>query len=331
MDRIARVLLGGGVDEACVSGMERSLFAVVDNPLKQLSSFFLCIVLSAVVATGGVAASSPAIIIGAMIIAPLMMPILGTSFAVTRGRPRQALKALAVAASGALVVVLVACLVTALLPAGVPLTGNVEVESRVAPRVVDLVVAVASGLVGALAVARDDIGETLPGVAVAVSIVPPLCVVGAALTQGALAMAGGALLLFFVNFFSIQLAGNLAFFLMGFGRRDRAGAVARRVWYATAIVGTLLVAAPLAATSERVVQGASNEHAANAAVRQWLDGSGYESVNVKAADDDVTVEIAGSGSAPSAEDLATLLHERGVDVDEARVMVVHETRAAVGT
>lgn len=331
MDRIARVLLGGSVDEAYVAGMERSLFAVVDDPLKQLSAFFLCIVLSAVVATGGVAASSPAIIIGAMIIAPLMMPIMGTSFAVTRGRPRQALRALAVAAGGALVVVLVACLVTALLPAGVPLAGNVEATSRTAPRLVDLVVAVASGFVGALAAARDDVGETLPGVAVAVSIVPPLCVAGAALVQGALAMAGGALLLFFVNFFSIQLAGNLAFFLMGFGRRDRAGAVARRLWYATAIAGTLLVALPLAATSERIAQGASDERAANAAVRQWLDGSGYESLSVKTADDDVTVEIAGAGPAPSAEDLAALLRDGGVEVGEARVIVAHEVRAPVGS
>lgn len=329
MDRIARILLGGSVDEAYVAGMERSLFAVVDNPLKQLSSFFLCIVLSAIVATGGVAAASPAIIIGAMIIAPLMMPIMGTSFAVTHGRPRQALKALAVAAGGAFVVVLVACLVTAILPAGVPLTGNVEVESRVAPRVVDLVVAVASGLVGALAVARDDIGETLPGVAVAVSIVPPLCVAGTALSQGAFAMAGGALLLFFVNFFSIQLAGNLAFFLMGFGRRSRAGAVARRLWYATAIVGTLLVAAPLAATSESIVQSASNEQVVNEVVRHWLDGSGYESVHVKAADDDVTVEIAGAGPVPSTSDLAALLREGGVDAGEVRVRVVHEVRVPV--
>lgn len=303
MNGIARVLSGGSVDEAYLARMERSVFAVVDDPLKQLSSFFLCIVLSPVVATGGIAAASPAIIIGAMIIAPLMMPIVGTSFAVTRGRPRQAFRALAVAAGGALAVVAVACLVTALLPAGVPLAGNPEVASRVEPRVVDLVVAVASGFVGALAVA---------------------------LTQGALAMAGGALLLFFVNFFSIQLAGNLAFFLMGFGRRDRAGAVARRVWYATALVGTLLVLAPLAATSNRLVQSASDEHAAKAAVAQWLDGSGYEAVDVKTADDDVAVEIAGAGPEPSADDLAARLRDAHVEVDEARVVVLHEDRAAVG-
>ncbi|RDB63095.1 DUF389 domain-containing protein [Gordonibacter sp. 28C] len=329
MGRIARVLLGGRVDEAYIAGMERSLFAVIDDPLKQLSSFFLCIVLSAVVATGGVAAASPAIIIGAMIIAPLMMPIMGTSFAIARGRPRQALKALAVAAGGALVVVAVACLVTALLPAGVPLSGNPEVTSRTEPRVVDLVVAVASGFVGALAAARDDIGEALPGVAVAVSIVPPLCVAGAALTQGALAMAAGALLLFLVNFFSIQLAGNLAFFLMGFGRCGREGAAARRLWYATAVVGTLLVMAPLVASSNRIVQSATDEHAANAAVRQWLEGSGYEAVSVKTSEDGVTVEIAGTGPSPSVDDLASLLRDGRVEVGEARAMVVHEDRAPV--
>ena len=189
MDRIARVLLGGSVDEAYVAGMERSLFAVVDDPLKQLSAFFLCIVLSAVVATGGVAASSPAIIIGAMIIAPLMMPIMGTSFAVTRGRPRQALRALAVAAGGAFVVVLVACLVTALLPAGVPLAGNVEATSRTAPA------RGPRGGRGVISWARSRRHATTSArrcrAAVAVSTVPPLCVAEPRSVQGALAMAGG--------------------------------------------------------------------------------------------------------------------------------------------
>ena len=219
------------------------------------------------------------------------------------------------AAGGAFIVVLVACLVTALLPAGVPLAGNVEATSRTAPRLVDLVVAVASGFVGALAAARDDVGETLPGVAVAVSIVPPLCV---AEPRSCRALAGraGRCCCSSSTSSPFQLAGNLAFFLMGFGRRDRAGAVARRLWYATAIAGTLLVALPLAATSERIAQGASDERAANAAVRQWLDGSGYESLSVKTADDGVTVEIAGAGPAPSAEDLAALLRDGGVEVGE---------------
>lgn len=329
MDRIARILAGGSIDEAIVAVKEQSMFVATDDPVKRYSSFFICIVLSAVIATGGIAAESTAIVIGAMLIAPLMAPIVGTSFAIVTGRPKKAAKTLAVALAGALAVIATAYVVAALVPTGVALAGNPEVEARTAPRVVDLVVAVASGFVGALAMARDDIAEAVPGVAVAVSIVPPLCVVGAALFAGDLAAASGALLLFTVNFVAIQLAGNAAFFLMGFGRRrtSEAGARVRRIWYATAIAGTLLLAAPLAASSNELVQNAEDERSMRAAVRTWLDGTGYEAVSVKIGESGATVQIAGAGTYPSADKLEMLMAERGVHAERARILVMREYEA----
>lgn len=329
MDRIARILAGGSIDEAIVAVKEQSMFVSTDDPVKRYSSFFICIVLSAVIATGGIAAESTAIVIGAMLIAPLMAPIVGTSFAIVTGRPKKAAKTLLVALAGALAVIGTAYVVAALVPTGVALTGNPEVEARTAPRVVDLVVAVASGFVGALAMARDDIAEAVPGVAVAVSIVPPLCVVGAALFAGDLAAASGALLLFLVNFAAIQLAGNAAFFLMGFGRRrtSEAGVRVRRIWYATAIAGTLLLAAPLMASSNELVQGAADERSMKEAVRTWLDGTGYEAVSVKMGENGATVQIAGAGTYPSANELAKLMDERDVHAQRARILVMSEYEA----
>lgn len=326
MDRIARILAGGSIDEAIVAVKEQSMFVSTDDPMKRYSSFFICIVLSAVIATGGIAAESTAIVIGAMLIAPLMAPIVGTSFAIVTGRPGKAAKTLLVALAGALAVVGTAYVVAALVPTGVSFAGNPEVESRTAPRVVDLVVAVASGFVGALAMARDDVAEAVPGVAVSVSIVPPLCVVGAALFAGEQAAAGGALLLFTVNFVAIQLAGNVAFFLMGFGRRrtSPAGARVRRLWYATAIAGTLLLAAPLAASSNELIQSAEDERNMKTAVRAWLDGTDYEATSVKVGDDGATVRIAGSGAYPSAQRLAALMDRYGVHVDQADILVLRE-------
>lgn len=329
MDRIARILAGGSIDEAIVAVKEQSMFVSTDDPVKRYSSFFICIVLSAVIATGGIAAESTAIVIGAMLIAPLMAPIVGTSFAIVTGRPKKAAKTLLVALAGALAVIATAYVVAALVPTGVALAGNPEVEARTAPRVVDLVVAVASGFVGALAMARDDIAEAVPGVAVAVSIVPPLCVVGAALFASDLAAAGGALLLFLVNFAAIQLAGNAAFFLMGFGRRrtSEAGARVRRIWYATAIAGTLLLAAPLMASSNELVRNAADEQSMKAAVRTWLDGTGYEAVSVKIGESGATVQIAGAGAYPSADELTALMAERGVHAERARILVMREYEA----
>ncbi|WP_139653278.1 TIGR00341 family protein [Raoultibacter phocaeensis] len=326
MGRIARVLKGGHISEESILQTERSTFIVIDEPLKQYSSFFLCIVLSAIIATGGIAAESTAIVIGAMLIAPLMSPMIGTSLAITEGKPKKALKTLLIAFAGAAVVVGVAFLVTALVPAGVQITSNAEVTSRTSPRAVDLVVAIASGFVGAMAVARDDIADAIPGVAIAVSIVPPLCVVGAALYEGYMGAAAGALLLFIVNFFAIQLSGNLAFFAMGFGKRrsSETGARVRKLWYTTAILGTLLLAVPLLATSNQLVQSASEEREAKAAVRAWLEDSDYRLRGIDIDDDVLTVEIAGSGMRPSADALAAQVDKQGAGSLEVSVIVMEE-------
>lgn len=326
MGRIAQALKGGYISEENILRTERSTFIVTDEPLKQYSSFFLCIVLSAVIATGGIAAESTAIVIGAMLIAPLMSPMIGTSFAITEGKPKKALKTLLVAFGGAAMVVAVAFLVTALIPAGVQIASNAEVTSRTAPRAVDLIVALASGFVGALAVARDDIADAIPGVAIAVSIVPPLCVVGAALYEGYAGAAAGALLLFVVNFFAIQLSGNLAFFAMGFGKRrsTETGVRVRKLWYTTAVLGTLLLAVPLLAASNRLVQSASEEREAKTAVQAWLEGSDYQLRDIVIDDDALTVEIAGSGKRPSADELAARIDEKGAGALKVSVIVMDE-------
>lgn len=326
MDPFSRVLTGGKINTKHIPEIEKSTLITVSDPLKQYSSFFLCISLSAIIATCGIAAESTAIIIGAMLIAPLMSPMIGTSFAITVGKPRAALKTLGITLAGTVIVVAVSMLVTLIIPTGVSLTGNVEVASRVAPRVVDLIVAVASGLVGALAIARDDIFDVIPGVAISISVVPPLCVVGAALVGGDIVIASGALLLFIVNFFAIQLAGNILFYFMGFAKRttDEGQVRVRRFWYITAVVGTLLLAAPLVATSNQMIETATMERSAKAAVRAWLEDTDYEVASTVITEDKLIVEIAGDGDYPSVEDLKAELSKSNINFEKTSIMVMNE-------
>lgn len=325
MASISQILLGGTIDDEMVEKAKHSTFITTDEPLRQYSSYFICTVLSAIIATGAIAAESTAIVIGAMLIAPLMSPMLGTSFAIAVGKPKKALKTITIAAAGAAIVIVVAALVTFVIPAGIPIDGNVEISSRTSPRVVDLIVAVASGLVGAMAITRKDISDTIPGVAIAVSIVPPLCVVGIGMVNGNPSMALGALLLFVVNFFAIQLTGNIAFYLMGFGKRktDEASIKARRFWNATAIIGTLLLTVPLVATSNSIIQTADTTQKAKTAVAEWLDGSGYASLSIKSEDETTLVEIAGNGDYPDIDTLLELMREEGIDDPKASVLVMH--------
>lgn len=326
MNVVTRSLSGGKTNAEKIPDIERTTLMRIDDPAKQYSAFFLCIILSAIIATCGIAAESTAIVIGAMLIAPLMSPMIGTSFAITTGKPRAAIKTLLITLAGTATVIAVAWVVSFIIPTGVTLTGNNEVTSRISPRVVDLIVAIASGVVGALAIGRDDIINAIPGVAIAVSIAPPLCVVGAALSEGDFSIASGALLLFVVNFFAIQLAGNLSFFLMGFAKRtqDEAGARARRIWYVTATLGTLLLAIPLAATSNQLIEQYSLERGSKETVRSWLADTDYEAVQIDIKDKKLVVEIAGEGDYPSMETLQESLNERGIDFEKVSVRAMRE-------
>ena len=101
-----------------------------------------------------------------------------------------------------------------MLPQIVAPASNAQITGRVAPTLIDLVAATATGLAGSLAIARRDIGDILPGVAIAISLVPPLAVVGITAADGAWDDALGALLLFTTNVLAIIVAGSLLYSLL---------------------------------------------------------------------------------------------------------------------
>ncbi|MBY4798314.1 DUF389 domain-containing protein [Collinsella sp. AGMB00827] len=328
---LARLLRGGDLDRAALTEACRSSFVKVADPIEQYSSFFLRLALSAVIATGGVAAGSPAVVIGAMLIAPLMSPMLGTALAIVTGRPRAAIRTLLVTATGVALAIGVAIVVSAVVPISVNTATNQEVLARTSPRLVDLVVAHASGLMAALALIRDDIPDAAPGIAISASIVPPLCVVGIALQSGDLASAAGAMLLFGANFFSIQVMCCIAFAAMGLGARaySEGAERARKLWYTVVVIGALAVAVPLTLASKDVIEQAARQRAATGATLSWLDTSDYRLREIDLDEDVLSLEIAGSGRAPSKSQLADLLSQADVSVGEIRIATVVESRFSV--
>jgi uncharacterized hydrophobic protein (TIGR00271 family) len=166
---------------------------------RKASQFWILLALSAVIASAGVITDSTATVIGAMIVAPLMTPILGTGFALVLADRRNSLKNFGLVAAGALLVVAIAYVMGLGDPIDVVAANNGQVAGRVSPGIIDLIAALATGVVGAFALVRSDISDTLPGVAIAISLVPPLAVVGLTMESGAYDQAGGALLLFLTN------------------------------------------------------------------------------------------------------------------------------------
>jgi uncharacterized hydrophobic protein (TIGR00271 family) len=186
--------------------------------LAEMSSFnyWLEIIFSAGIATFGLILNSPAVIIGAMLISPLMSPIMATGLALAAGDLYLTLKAIANLAASISLAIAFSALIVWLLPFH---SATPEILARINPTLLDLGVAIFSGLAGSVAVCRFGGSEavaTLPGVAIAVALMPPLCTVGFGLGSGANnRIMGGAGLLFLTNLVAIVASAFAVFLLVG--------------------------------------------------------------------------------------------------------------------
>jgi uncharacterized membrane protein len=147
------------------------------------------------------------------------------------------------------------------------------------------------------------------GVAIAISLVPPLCVVGIALQEGHMDAAGGALLLFATNYLAILLAGGIVLALVGLGKSNvvEGSARTRKRGFVLFITGMILVAIPLSLSSYQSVVSAIENQKATVEVEKWLEGTTYvlDTVNV---DDRITIiTVEGSGALNSLQPLANNL------------------------
>jgi uncharacterized hydrophobic protein (TIGR00271 family) len=175
--------------------------------------FFVLISLSAIIAALGLIVNSAAVVIGAMLVAPLMSPIVGSGLAMVLGNVRfLRLSIGAVARGAALALVLGA--VIGLFQIGKPLTP--ELLARTQPSIIDLLIALFSGIAAAYALSKSTAAAALPGVAIAAALVPPLATSGVVFTAGYYVESLGALLLFVTNFIAITIGSAVVFLVLGF-------------------------------------------------------------------------------------------------------------------
>lgn len=198
---------------------KQQIFEEISLSATSSFDFFLLVVLSCSIATLGLITNSPAVIIGAMLVAPLMSPIIGIGLASIMGEARLARHSSIALLRGAGLAVLLSTLMTLLnarLPFVILQELPAEVLARTHPSPIDLVIAFAGGLAAAYALTRPNISAALPGVAIATALMPPLCTVGIGLALGRWDVAGGATLLFITNAVTIAFAATLVFFMRGF-------------------------------------------------------------------------------------------------------------------
>ncbi len=269
--------------------------------------FTVMLTLSVVVAVMGLSADSPAVVIGAMLLAPLMQPVLATAACIAMALLVRAVRSFAVvliATVGAvgLSYVLAAMFVNGELPN--------EVTSRTAPDIRDLVVALGAGSAGAYATVRKDVSSSLPGVAVAVALVPPLAVIGITVQAGNATFAWGALLLYVTNLFAITLAGAFVFVVTGFVPPRRLATTFRRSAMGATAVGAIVIAValPLYSASTAAVERSDREVEALDIVSAWLGSTDRrEAPRVTFEQERITVAVRSFDSPPDPDPLIVAL------------------------
>jgi uncharacterized hydrophobic protein (TIGR00271 family) len=239
--------------------------------------FFIMIGLAAVIATLGLLLGSPAVIIGAMLVAPLMSPILSLAMSIVQGNlPLLRLDAVATLL-GIVLAICVSIVVTLISPTRINTT---EILARTEPNLLDLLIALASGAAGGYAVARKEVGTALPGVAIAAALVPPLGVVGYGIGTTQFEIAGGSLLLFTTNLIAIVLAAAIVFLLLGFRPQQAHLRFVVRAGLLGAVGALLLISIPLAFFSDNASGPVPQQNVVVAALNAELSSDIYHVTDV---------------------------------------------------
>ncbi len=298
-----------------ISRMTQSAF--IEGPLRGAAStrFWILLTLSAVIATAGLVADSVATVIGAMIVAPLMTPILGVALGLVLSSRRHMLASVGYTVSGALVVIAIAALISVVFSPPDAYASNEQVMSRVSPSLVDLLAALATGLVGAFALVRSDIHDIVPGVAIAISLVPPLAVTGMLLQTGQISAALQSLLLFGTNVAAI--IATCTVILLAYRVRAAARASGMQTGRLTRrsliiVIGTvILISFPLAAGTLAIALDQRLKAALTPIADEWAGALGWEVTAVYVRSSHATVTVVGAPPMPDPADLRVRLNQEG--------------------
>jgi len=308
------------IDQLFPRGMPRRQF---------FTRFVSLMMLSTAIAVFGVLGDSTAVVIGAMLVAPLMFPVLGVAAAVVMGWPRRIVSRSLLVAAGSLLAVLLAAMISFLIP-GMATPLPAELMARTSPNLLDLGIALAAGAAGAYGQVRRHASDVLTGVAVAVALVPPLAVVGITLQLTEWQLALGATLLFLANVVGIVIAASATFLAAGFvpGRNPLKGHTQILRGVSWAAIATIIVVLPMQFGRGAVLPESDPTDEVTAVVEEYVSGRGSatEVVDVEVEVDDgftkVDVVVASSIDAVAVDSLAEDLADHLSSPVQLRLLLV---------
>lgn len=308
--------------------MRASVFFDGPEAPARYSRFWMLLVLSSIIASAGVVADSTAAVIGAMIVAPLLGPIQGTMLATVLGDRANLVRSLLLVVAGAAAAVAIGYAIGLTVAGDVVAATNSQVAGRVSPRLIDLLAALGTGVVGSVALVRRDISDTLPGVAIAISLVPPLTVVGLTLESGAVDEAFGALLLFVTNVVAIIATGIVVMSFYGVNKLAAAERIdgSRRASLRKPVVLLLsmliVIGVPLSLTSIQIGAKSIVERVVVDEVEAWSADADWRIQSIDYSTVELTIHLEGPLPVPDTDALEVALVERGVPVGDVVLVLV---------
>ena len=267
---------------------DKILFDGPDQP-RRITRFFTLMTFASIIAAMGVLTDSTAIVIGAMLIAPLMTPLMAIAISLVMGWPNRLAMAVLIATAGILLAIGIGVLLGLVVPVAISPSTNSQIVSRSTPTPVDLITALTAGAAGAYGLSRPDVTDSLPGVAIAISLVPPLSVVGISYSQAEWAAGNGALLLFMTNMVAILMMGGITFVMTGVtplsvvyeGQRRVRTALTSVLLLALIVVGGLLL------NGKQVTSDSLDQSRTVKAVTTWLKDAPLHQLVESSVDGDV--------------------------------------------
>ncbi|REG84488.1 TIGR00341 family protein [Algoriphagus antarcticus] len=191
----------------------KDLFSLLKQNAQTSSTYLVLMALSTMIATFGLFGNSAPVVIGAMILAPLMGPIISLAMGALRQDGLLIKNSMITIFWGIVLGLIFSILITSITPLEVL---NDQIIARIRPNLLDLGIAVASGIAGAYAYSKEEINKTLAGVAISVALVPPLAVAGIGIGWLDWGVFGGAMLLLGTNLAGIVMSASLTFLVLGF-------------------------------------------------------------------------------------------------------------------
>lgn len=287
--------------------------------------FFMLTIFSGIIITLGLVVDSSAVVIGGMLLAPLVWPILSLSLGIVKGRSKLIQDSSFTLLKSALLIFVIAVIIGIISPS-YALKGT-EFLSRTSPTIFELFIALAAGFIGAFVIAYPKIGTAIAGVVVAAALVPPITVMGVSVAHGNIVLAGGAFILYLSNLIAVTFSASILFFIARFkGPSSEVGQERRKSNMRWTSLFLFVLMIPLFLITSSTIK----ENRQQKIVREIVSATIPEAVVTNVSVDDkseiaiinITIQYSGSLTGNQISDLENVL-SKGMDKEAvSRITVV---------